>query len=125
MAKSADKAVSAAGFDPWLSSQRLFPPYVWSEVFGRTAPLELDLGAGDGVYVEARARREPERDFIAVERLLGRATKIAKKARRGDLTNLRVLRLESGYFVHPERWTWSPFVIPTRGPSAATTETEF
>lgn len=99
MAKSADKAVSAAGFDPWLSSQRLFPPYVWPEVFGRTAPLELDLGAGDGVYVEARARREPERDFIAVERLLGRATKIAKKARRGDLTNLRVLRLESGYFL--------------------------
>ena len=99
MAKSADKAVSVAGFDPWLSSQRLFPPYVWSDVFGRTAPLELDLGAGDGVYVEARARREPGRNFVAVERLLGRATKIAKKAQRGKLSNLRVLRLESAYFL--------------------------
>ena len=99
MAKSADKAVSVAGFDPWLSSQRLFPPYVWPEVFGRTAPLELDLGAGDGVYVEARARREPGRNFVAVERLLGRATKIAKKAQRGKLSNLRVLRLESAYFL--------------------------
>jgi len=63
------------------------------------APVELDLGAGDGVYVEARARREPERDFVAVERLLGRATKIAKKAVRGGLQNLRVLRLESAYFL--------------------------
>ena len=99
MAKSAAKAASSPGFDPWLSSQRLFPPYVWPEVFGRPAPLELDLGAGDGVYVEARARREPDRDFVAVERLLGRATKIAKKAVRGGLRNVRVLRLESAYFL--------------------------
>jgi len=99
VAKSAAKAASSPGFDPWLSSQRLFPPYVWPEVFGRTAPVELDLGAGDGVYVEARARREPDRNFVAVERLLGRATKIAKKAVRGDLRNLRILRLESAYFL--------------------------
>ncbi len=99
MAKSAAKAASGPGFDPWLSSQRLYPPYVWPEVFGRKAPVELDLGAGDGVYVEARARREPGRDFVAVERLLGRATKIAKKAVRGELPNLRVLRLESSYFL--------------------------
>jgi tRNA (guanine-N7-)-methyltransferase len=99
VAKSAAKAASSPGFDPWLSSQQLFPPYVWPEVFGRTAPVELDLGAGDGVYVEARARREPGRDFVAVERLLGRASKIARKAARGDLRNLRVLRLESAYFL--------------------------
>ena len=99
MAKSAAKPVSGPVFDPWLSSQRLYPPYVWPEVFGRTAPVELDLGAGDGVYVEARARREPERDFVALERLLGRASKIAKKAVRGGLQNLRVLRLESAYFL--------------------------
>ena len=99
MEKSAAKTVSGPGFDPWLSSHRLFPPYLWPEVFGRTAPVELDLGAGDGVYVEARARREPDRDFVAVERLLGRATKIAKKAVRGSLRNLKVLRLESAYFL--------------------------
>ena len=99
MGKSAAKAASGPGFDPWLSSQRLFPPYVWAEVFGRIAPVELDLGAGDGVYVEARARGEPKKDFVAVERLLGRATKIAKKAVRGGLQNLKVLRLESAYFL--------------------------
>ena len=99
MAKSAAKPALDLLKDPWLPSSRLFPPYVWTEVFRRDAPVEIDLGAGDGIYAEARARREPERDFVAVERLLGRATKIAKKAVRGGLGNLKVLRIESSYFI--------------------------
>jgi tRNA (guanine-N7-)-methyltransferase len=97
--KSAAKPFLGESPDPWLSSQRLYPPYVWSEVFGRSSPVEVDLGAGDGVYAEARAKRESDRNFIAVERLLGRATKIAKKAIRNQLTNLKILRLESAYFI--------------------------
>ncbi len=99
MPKSAAKPFLGESPDPWLSSQRLFPPYVWSEVFGRSSPVEVDLGAGDGVYAEVRAKRESDRNFVAVERLLGRATKIAKKAIRNQLTNLKVLRLESSYFI--------------------------
>ena len=99
MQKSAVKPFPGTAPDPWLSSQRLFPPYVWTDVFGRNAPVEIDLGAGDGVYAEARAKREPEINFVAVERLLGRATKIAKKAVRNDLVNLKVLRIESWYFI--------------------------
>jgi tRNA (guanine-N7-)-methyltransferase len=97
--KSVAKPFLGESPDPWLSSQRLYPPYVWSEVFGRSSPIEVDLGAGDGVYAEARAKRESDRNFIAVERLLGRATKIAKKAIRNQLTNLKILRLESAYFI--------------------------
>jgi tRNA (guanine-N7-)-methyltransferase len=97
--KSAAKPFLGESPDPWLSSQRLYPPYVWSEVFCRSSPIEVDLGAGDGVYAEARAKRESDRNFIAVERLLGRATKIAKKAIRNQLTNLKILRLESAYFI--------------------------
>ena len=99
MPKSAAKPFLGESPDPWLSSQRLYPPYVWFEVFGRSSPVEVDLGAGDGVYAEARAKRESDRNFIAVERLLGRATKIAKKAIRNQLTNLKILRLESAYFI--------------------------
>ena len=99
MPKSAAKPFLGESPDPWLSSQRLYPPYVWAEVFGRSSPVEVDLGAGDGVYAEARAKRESDRNFVAVERLLGRATKIAKKAIRNQLTNLKVLRLESAYFI--------------------------
>ncbi|NCW26838.1 MAG: hypothetical protein EBV83_00825 [Verrucomicrobia bacterium] len=85
VAKSAANPVLDPSKDPWLPSTRLFPPYAWPEVFGRSAPVEVDLGAGDGIYAEARAQREPERDFVAVERLLG---DLARAVRSGGVLKL-------------------------------------
>lgn len=62
-------------------------------------PLEVDLGCGDGSFLVAMAARFPERDFIGVERLLGRARKVGKKLARNGLENGRVLRLENRYVV--------------------------
>jgi tRNA (guanine-N7-)-methyltransferase len=62
-------------------------------------PLEVDLGCGDGSFLVAMAGQFPERDFLGVERLLGRARKVGKKLVRNRLTNGRVLRLESRYAV--------------------------
>lgn len=59
--------------------------------------VEVDLGAGDGGFVVERARRHPECDFLAVERLLGRVRKIARRATRAGLGNVRVLRIEASY----------------------------
>ncbi|MEI7912927.1 MAG: tRNA (guanosine(46)-N7)-methyltransferase TrmB [Verrucomicrobiota bacterium] len=62
-------------------------------------PLELDLGCGDGSFLLGMARQFPQRDFIGVERLLGRARKVCKKLTRNQLENGRVLRLENCYTV--------------------------
>lgn len=59
--------------------------------------LEVDLGCGDGGFLLEMARHHPERDFLGVERLLGRVRKVCKKLTRGQLGNARVLRLESRY----------------------------
>ena len=61
--------------------------------------LEIDLGCGDGSFLMAMAEQYPERDFIGVERLLGRVRKVCRKSRRRELDNLRVLRLDSKYLV--------------------------
>ena len=61
--------------------------------------LEIDLGCGDGSFLMEMAREHPERDFIGVERLLGRVRKVCKKIRRRELDNARVLRLDSQYVV--------------------------
>lgn len=74
-------------------------PFDWGRVFSARGPLHLDLGAGDGGFAAAFARENPGINVLAVERLLGRARKIAKKATRQGLGNLRVLRLESGYMM--------------------------
>jgi tRNA (guanine-N7-)-methyltransferase len=71
----------------------------WRAIFGNDAPVELDLGAGDGGFALAYAAQNPGINLLAVERLLGRVRKIEKRAARAGLKNLRVLRLELGYTV--------------------------
>jgi tRNA (guanine-N7-)-methyltransferase len=71
-----------------------------AEVFGDPArPLEVDLGCGDGAFLADLAAARPERDFLGVERLLGRVRKACRKAKHGGLANLKVLRLESAYTI--------------------------
>lgn len=77
----------------------------FSKIFKNQNPLHIDLGAGDGGFTASMAKQYPERNFLGVERLKGRAIKIAKKSLRLDLPNLRVLRLESSYLM---QWLLRP-----------------
>lgn len=83
----------------WLPTTRLMPAYDWSEVFGNSHPVEIELGCGDGGFILTRAQQHPERNFLAVERLLGRARKVAKAIAREQRQNLKALRLESSYVI--------------------------
>ena len=69
------------------------------KMFPTTQPLEIELGSGDGTFLATYAARHPERNFIGVERLLGRLKKIDRKGRRAGLTNLQAVRIESSYFL--------------------------
>jgi tRNA (guanine-N7-)-methyltransferase len=68
-------------------------------LFARPQPLEVELGCGDASFLVEYARRNPEKNFIGVERLLGRIQKLDKKGRRIGLTNTRGVRIESAYFL--------------------------
>ncbi len=65
------------------------------ELFGREAPLELELGSGRGDFIIERAAAMPERDFLAVELAATFAQFMALRAARRNLTNLRVLRMDA------------------------------
>lgn len=69
------------------------------EILRDGRPLEVDLGCGDGAFLLEMARNFPDRDFLGVERLLGRVRKVCKKITRRGLENAHVLRLESRYSV--------------------------
>lgn len=60
-------------------------------------PLEVELGSGDGTFFLHMAREHPERDFLGLERMLGRVEKTLRKIAQAGLQNAKVLRLESGY----------------------------
>lgn len=70
-----------------------------AELFPAGQPLEVELGSGDGSFLVEYARRHGDRNFIGVERLLGRTRKLDRKGRRAGLTNLRGVRIESSYFL--------------------------
>jgi tRNA (guanine-N7-)-methyltransferase len=67
------------------------------KIFGRDAPLHVDLGCGDGSFLCAIGQRLPDKNFLGIERLLGRFRSSAVKAAK--IRNVRVLRMESSYVV--------------------------
>lgn len=79
--------------DDWL--KRLAP----AVMFPVEQPLEVELGSGDGSFLAHHAAEHPERNFIGVERLKGRIYKLDKLGVRMGLENLRLMRIEIGYFV--------------------------
>lgn len=73
-----------------LSSERLF---------GRTIPLEVDVGCGKGRFLLAKANANPDTGYLGIDRQAGRLHKIEKKAIRAELSNVRLLRLEISYIL--------------------------
>jgi tRNA (guanine-N7-)-methyltransferase len=67
------------------------------KIFGRKAPLHVDLGCGDGSFLCTLAQRLPDKNFLGVERLSGRVRRTALKA--NSLDNVRLLQVESSYAV--------------------------
>jgi tRNA (guanine-N7-)-methyltransferase len=68
------------------------------KIFGRKASLHVDLGCGEGSFLCALAQRLPDKNFLGIERLLGRIRSSARKA--ASLGNVRLLQMESSYAVH-------------------------
>ena len=68
-------------------------------IYGRSAPLEVDLGCGDGSFLVEIAAANPTRDFLGIERLRGRVRSAHRKIAQRELTNARVLRIETSYAI--------------------------
>lgn len=96
-------------------------PWDWAAIFGRRAPVELELGFGKARFLLQSAQARPETDFVGVE--LSRKWFADGKRRllKGEAppANLRVLRAEAlGFLVakvpdaslaalhvyHPDPW---------------------
>lgn len=82
-----------------------------SDLFPREAPFEVDIGSGEGTFILTMAERHPERNFLGIERLLGRIRKTCRAAARRNLTNVRMLRLEIAYALR--------YVLPLESVSVA------
>ena len=77
----------------------ILEPLDLASLFPHPQPLEVELGSGDGSFLVQYAQQHPERNFLGVERLLGRLRKTDRKGTRAGLLNLRLVRIEASYFV--------------------------
>ena len=65
-----------------------------------TRPLEIEVGCGKGKFLTARAKSNPDCNFLGIKRMLERVRLFDGKCRRGNILNAQVLRLEALYTFH-------------------------
>ena len=68
-----------------------------AELFGRSGPLHVDLGCGDGSFLCEMAQQFPKRNFLGIERLTKRVEKVRRRAEK--IENVRVLRVDTLFAV--------------------------
>ena len=70
-----------------LILKEMTPPLDTTALFGREAPLELEMGSGKGLFLSAAAAARPERNFLGVELAAKYAAHCASRLVRKGLTN--------------------------------------
>lgn len=116
--------------NPFVLSHRAFgPPLLpaseawtrrgrWHEEFGRTAPLWLEIGSGNGFFLRDLALAHPEANIVGVEIRYKRTVLCAKKLVKAGVETARICRyhaaflddlfeegaLERIFVNHPDPW---------------------
>ena len=75
-----------------LDLRYLDRPTDWSKLFGRVAPLIVEIGFGRGDHLVHLAQKYPECNLIGIEISSPSLDKASRKARNHQLTHLRVLK---------------------------------
>lgn len=92
--------VEPVDFDPPPAPQGEAPPrLVWSELFERPAPVELEIGSGKGTFLVQEAAARPDTNFFGIEYMKKYSYYGADRCRRAGLTNVRTFAGDAVAFV--------------------------
>jgi len=96
-----ETAPPGGGRWPSSADEQIFPNVLWNAVaqFGRTAPLEVEIGSGKARFLIEAASREPTRDFLGLELSLAYYRICRDRVARAGLSNIRVVRADGRRFV--------------------------
>jgi tRNA (guanine-N7-)-methyltransferase len=74
----------------WLGSQMPYPTE-WHNIFGRTAPIVLEIGFGGGHFLVDMAKKRPDVNLIGVEISNPSIRRAAHKVRYMDIENVALV----------------------------------
>lgn len=67
----------------------------WSEVFGNDKPLYIEIGMGKGQFIIEMARRNPDKNFIGIEKYSSVLVRALEKCEEEAPENLRFIRMDA------------------------------
>ena len=67
----------------------------WQEVFGRQAPLHIEIGKGKGQFLTALAAEHPDINYIGIEKFSSVLVRAVQKQNELELPNLRLIRMDA------------------------------
>ncbi|MES2788738.1 MAG: tRNA (guanosine(46)-N7)-methyltransferase TrmB [Planctomycetota bacterium] len=65
-------------------------PLTWSEFFGNTQPVEVEIGTGRGMFLVNAGETHPETNFVGMEIEYTEARHAAKRIQKRGLPNVRI-----------------------------------
>jgi tRNA (guanine-N7-)-methyltransferase len=71
----------------------------WRTLFGNEAPVEIEVGSGDGAFLTAIGMRFPTRNFLGIERSPSKARRIYARITRLGVANVRGLHADAACVV--------------------------
>lgn len=87
------------GYDVELEPAWLSKPLDAEAMFGRVAPLEIEVGFGSGLFLAVEALRRPGANFLAIEKESSQVRRAKEKLRKRGIVNVRLLRSDALYFL--------------------------
>lgn len=76
-----------------------YPAVVFSELFGNTNPVEIEIGCGRGKFLVARSQENPGINFIGIDRAGRWMKRGIKRAGNRNLSNIHFARAEASKFL--------------------------
>jgi tRNA (guanine-N7-)-methyltransferase len=77
---------------PWL---QLDWPVNWQELFERAAPLVVEIGFGNGLFLIEQGRRQPDANLVGIELSWGRVQHLARRLDKTGLVHMRLIHGEA------------------------------
>jgi len=69
----------------------------WNEVFGNDHPVRIEIGMGKGAFLMELARRNPEVNYVGIEKYSSVMLRAVQKQTQEQLPNVRLIRMEAEY----------------------------